>query len=104
MTKVRTYQQSVSWQTKQTTQFVSVSGSANKNCCIGPNLVNDVVYIDDDYDADEEMERRIEEYEAELSEEELQRLKEYDQLIEDYDYRQGGYAGVECHSVHRKLN
>ena len=42
------------------------------------------------------MERRIEEYEAELSEEELQRLKEYDQLIEDYDYRQGGYAGVEC--------
>ena len=33
------------------------------------------------------MERRREDYEAELSEEELQRLKEYDQLIEEYDYR-----------------
>ena len=33
------------------------------------------------------MDRRREEYEAELSEEELQRLKEYDQLIEEYDYR-----------------
>ena len=36
--KLRMYWQSVSWQTKRTTQFDSVSVSANQNCCISPNL------------------------------------------------------------------
>ena len=48
--KVRTYRQNVSWRSKQTTQFGSVSGSANLNCSIGPNLkvrTNGKVYCEE---------------------------------------------------------